>query len=58
MIGQKNLIKTISDQIENEVYPRFSILVGQKGSGKKTLADMIPGFLRVQITHTLCQMLK
>ncbi len=38
MIGQANLHSRIEQLIENHVFPRFSILVGPKGSGKKTLA--------------------
>lgn len=38
MIGQHNLQSRIEQLIENGTFPRFSILVGPKGSGKKTLA--------------------
>lgn len=38
MIGQKNLQSRIEQLIEKHTFPRFSILVGPKGSGKKTLA--------------------
>ena len=41
MIGQKNLQSRIEQLIENHTFPRFSILVGPKGSGKKMLADEI-----------------
>ena len=37
MIGQKNLLKIIDEQIDMEEFPRFSIIVGAEGSGKKTL---------------------
>jgi len=37
MIGQCNLQSRIEQLIENGTFPRFSILVGPKGSGKKTL---------------------
>lgn len=38
MIGQKNLLDRIEQLIENNTFPRFSIFVGPKGSGKKILA--------------------
>lgn len=37
MKGQKNLQSRIEQLIENGTFPRFSIFVGPKGSGKKTL---------------------
>ena len=41
MIGQRNLQNQIEQLIKNRTFPRFSILVGPKGSGKKTLAHEI-----------------
>ena len=41
MIGQANLQSRIEQLIENRTFPRFSILVGPKGSGKKTLVHWI-----------------
>ena len=41
MIGQCNLQSRIEQLIKNRTFPRFSILVGPKGSGKKTLAHEI-----------------
>ena len=41
MIGQVNLQNRIEQLIKNRTFPRFSILVGPKGSGKKTLANWI-----------------
>lgn len=41
MIGQEKLLSDIKALIEKKKYPRFSILVGVKGSGKKTLAHEI-----------------
>ena len=41
MIGQKQLLEIISQQIELEEFPRFSIIVGPEGSGKKTLTMSI-----------------
>lgn len=41
MIGQSNLISTINNLIEYNQYPRFSIITGNKGQGKKTIANYI-----------------
>lgn len=41
MIGQKRLVEGINTLIENDKFPRFSIIKGPKGSGKKTLAKYI-----------------
>ena len=41
MIGQRNLQSRIERLIKDRTFPRFSILVGPKGSGKKTLAHEI-----------------
>ena len=41
MIGQHNLQSRIKQLIENRTFPRFSILVGPKGSGKKTLVEEV-----------------
>ena len=41
MIGQVNLQSQIEQLIENHTFPRFSIFVGPKGSGKKTFAHLI-----------------
>lgn len=38
MIGQRELINKIGNQIGRDKFPRFAIFVGEKGSGKKTLA--------------------
>ena len=39
MIGQVGLQSRIKQMIENDTFPRFSIIVGPKGSGKKTLLN-------------------
>lgn len=39
MIDQKELIKSIDNQLDKGDFPRFSILVGSKGSSKKLLAN-------------------
>ena len=41
MIGQRYLLNQIEHLIENNTFPRFSIFVGPKGGGKKTLAKEI-----------------
>lgn len=41
MVGQKALIELIDTQISMNTYPRFSIIAGNRGSGKKTLANNI-----------------
>lgn len=41
MIGQKRLQDRITALIDNGTFPRFSIITGQYGSGKKTLAKQI-----------------
>lgn len=41
MIGQEKLLERIEKQISDNTFPHFCILVGAKGSGKKTLAHMI-----------------
>lgn len=38
MIGQRELLKKIDGQIERDKFPKVSILIGEKGSGRKTLA--------------------
>ena len=51
MIGQKNLQSRIEQLIENRTFPRFSILVGPKGSGKKTFAPYIAGYMQASWVH-------
>lgn len=41
MIGNTKLIEFIQGQIDKGTFPRFSIIVGKKGSGRKTLANKI-----------------
>lgn len=55
MIGQKELLARLSTEIKNDTFPRFSIIVGKKGSGKKLLArDVIPSmFPDSDIVYTL-----
>ena len=46
MIGQNKLLSLIDKQLLNDAFPRFSILIGPKGYGKKTLA--------LEISKSLC----
>lgn len=41
MIGQNRLINQFSELAHKDKFPRFSIIVGQPGSGKKTLAKEV-----------------
>lgn len=41
MIGQEKLLDDIQVLIDRKTYPRFSIFIGPKGSGKKTLAKEV-----------------
>ncbi|MBO6272872.1 AAA family ATPase [bacterium] len=41
IIGQKRLLHRFEQLVESSKYPRFSILVGPKGSGKKTIAKLL-----------------
>lgn len=45
MIGQRVLLERIGGQIERNKFPRFSILIGERGSGKKTMAKDIAQML-------------
>lgn len=48
MIGQRYLLERINGQLERGKFPRFSILIGEKGSGKKVLAATIIKKLEAQ----------
>lgn len=41
MIGQKNNLEFLQTCVDNNCFPRFIIITGEKGSGKKTLASYI-----------------
>jgi replication-associated recombination protein RarA len=41
VIGQRRLLSTLDDLIDNKVFPRFVILVGQSGSGKRHIVKYI-----------------
>ena len=49
MIGQEQLLDIIKGLIENNKLPKFMLLIGQKGSGKKCLAKEIAKLLDVDI---------
>ena len=49
MVGQIELKKKIMAQIENNTFPRFSILVGQSGSGKKMMCGFISTHLNAYL---------
>ena len=51
MIGQNILYERIRGQIARNKFPRFSILIGEKGSGKKTLANEIGTLLNATVIH-------
>lgn len=50
MIGQISLFEKIKGQIERGKFPRFSILIGEKGSGKQTLSKEISKLLSCPIS--------
>ena len=50
MIGQREVTNKIFGQIERGKFPRFSILIGESGSGKKTLAQEISHKLNMSST--------
>lgn len=41
MIGQKDLINKLVHQIQNEQFPRFSLITGKEGSGKRLIVNEI-----------------
>ena len=51
MIGQRELLKRINSQIEKDKFPRVSIIIGGKGSGRKTLANYISARLEHGLTY-------
>ena len=51
MIGQEKLINDIRTLIDRKKYPRFSIFVGIKGSGRKTLAKELAQELECQLVQ-------
>ena len=51
MIGQENITSVVKQQIENDTFPRFSIFVGPKGSGRKTLVHVIAACMNGLFTN-------
>lgn len=49
MIGQEYVRNLVETQINNGTFPRFSILVGQRGSGKKLLGNYIAKLLNASV---------
>lgn len=41
MVGQTRLLESVKGAIAKEHFPKFSVIVGPKGSGKRTLAKQI-----------------
>lgn len=50
MIGQKITIEILQTCADNDCFPRFIIITGEKGSGKKTLANYIAKHILKAIT--------
>ena len=46
MIGQKVLLDRIKGQVERGKFPRFSIFIGESGSGKRTLAKEVASLMQ------------
>ena len=51
MIGQTKLLEDIQILIDRKKYPRFSIFVGLKGSGKRTIAKEVGSMLKAHIVQ-------
>ena len=51
MIGQESLFTDIRALIEKDKYPRFSIFIGNRGSGRKTLAREVARKMNVQVVQ-------
>lgn len=51
MIGQEQLLADITNLIDRDKYPRFSIFIGQTGSGRKILAKEIAKKLELQVVQ-------
>lgn len=41
MIGQKNLLQVIDNQLKSNTFPRFSIIVGKRGSENDKIAEYV-----------------
>jgi len=49
MIGQKKLLSKIDEIINNNNFPKFTIINGNINSGKKTIAKIIAAKLKIQL---------
>ena len=56
MIGQQSIQKTLHELIEAQRFPRFSLLIGAKGSGRKTLIQEIQPALQAHKCVATCYM--
>lgn len=52
IIGQKTLLSNLDKLIDNDLFPHFIILIGQKGSGKKLISKYIAE--KINATYSLC----
>ena len=52
IIGQKTLLSNLDKFIDNDLFPHFIILIGQKGSGKKLVSKYIAE--KLNATYCLC----
>ena len=52
MIGQNELLERIQRLIKEDNYPRFSIFVGERGSGRKYLASFVSELLHASFIFT------
>lgn len=50
MIGQTYLLERINGQIDRGRFPRFVIFVGERGCGKKYLAELIADYMKLPIS--------
>lgn len=53
MIGQTDLLEKIKSEIDDDLFPHFSIFIGPKGSGKNLLMRQIAEYLEGYQVHEL-----
>jgi replication-associated recombination protein RarA len=56
MIGQRYTIHFVQDLLEKQYMPRFMLIVGDKGSGRKTLADLVAHKFKAYMRGNHCVM--